>query len=317
MIVVPAVHPALDLISFVDVLRPGAVQRTSTTLESVGGKAVNIARFIATMGQPVRLVLVGDERLLGRAENDESLALPALQIQPVVSAGASRVDIAIVDSDGVATVVNGTAAAPGAVAVAELERLALASFGPGDVLVLAGSAPPDTPGLIRRLATRSRERHGRLVVDMSGEWLIEALERGPDVVKINADEATELERSTVDTEARRSPTGSGDRPIGLSQPPLLAITDGARGMRAWIGDDAWLIHPPGGLVVTNPLGAGDAVSAALVLGLERGLEPLTALRLGAAMAAARLRHHAIHLDPADVAAQEARVEVSRVATATA
>ena len=66
MIVVPALHPAHDVIVRVDDLEPGVVLRVGmeAMLTGVGGKAVNVALAIAAMDVPVRLVVCGDETLL-------------------------------------------------------------------------------------------------------------------------------------------------------------------------------------------------------------------------------------------------------------
>ena len=318
MIVVPAFHPSRDVVARVANLRPGEVHRTTATIEAAGGKALNVARFAVAMAGSVRLVVLADD-LLRRAldqdpllgSDDDDAILPAARtgagtpsISIVRSTVATRLDLAIVDGEGRATVVNGTASVPIPEAVAAVEAQTLESLGHGDVLVLAGSLPPGTPGVLERLVIAGRARGATVILDTSGPWLREALAAGPQVVKINVHEA--LERSG-------DSTLTGARPARFDGVGVLAVTAGAGDIQAWIGDATWRLTPPSGIPIVNTLGAGDAVTAGLALGLAGGHDPIDALRLGMAMAAARLRHLETTLEPGDVPALEAAVTVERLA----
>jgi 1-phosphofructokinase len=228
---------------------------------------------------------------------------PTPVISIVRSTGATRLDLAIVDGQGRATVVNGTGPAPSPEAVAAVEQRTLESLGRGDVLVLAGSLPPGMPGVLERLVSGGRARGAIVLVDTSGSWLREALAAGPQVVKINADEASGRSGES---------TLTGARPAGFEDIDVLAVTAGSGDTRAWIGDSTWRLTPPSGIAIANTVGAGDAVTAGLALGLAAGRDPIDALRLGTAMAAARLRHLETMLEPGDVPALERAVTVERL-----
>lgn len=62
---------------------------------------------------------------------------------------------------------------------------------------------------------------------------------------------------------------------------LAAVTRGLRGLLAWDGRRLWRGLPPDGLKVVQPVGSGDAATAALALGLA-GLLALGALPAGPA-----------------------------------
>ena len=307
MIVVVALNPARDILVRVDELRPGEVHRTTTTVEVLGGKALNVVRFARLMGGSVCLILLADDALRDAVARDSGLSADpsgdALVVVP--SSSPPRVDLAIVDAAGSATVVNGTARAPTAAAVAALEARTAERLGRHDVLVLAGSVPPATDGVLERLTRLGRERGATVIVDASGRWLAEALRGRPHIVKVNAAEA-----------AGRSsghPMSGGQamsgRPAGFDGIDVLAVTDGADGLRTWVGGAAWRVAPPPGLEIVNTLAAGDAVTAGLAVGLADGRPVIDALRLGVAMAAARLRHFEISLDPRDVPGLERAVRV--------
>ena len=311
MIVVPALHPAREITALIERLEPGQVHRAVTTLDAVGGKAINVARFVRQMGSPVRLIVLADNALAAMLREDRDLGRgdsPPLELVP--SLVPSRTDLTLLDGSGSATVINGTAADPGRAAVADAVARTTDALAAGDVLVLAGSLPLGTSGVLDGLIRAARARGALVIVDASGEWLVEALAASPDVVKINEHEARAIERSLAPVAHRdaegsvRTPrrVGGADRPPWLSGAPILAITDGARGLRAWIGPERWRILPPPDQPVLSPVGAGDAVTAGLALALGAGRDPIDALVLGTAMAAASLRHLECRLDPGDAAA---------------
>lgn len=307
MIVIPALHPSREILARVDELRPGAVHRTSTAVESAGGKALNVARFAWSMGASVRVVVLAGDEIRASLEDDPLLAGGRGDGLMFVPSGArTRIDLAIVDRAGTATVVNGTAAPPAPAAVKAVQAAAIDRLQPGDVLVLAGSLPPGTDGVLDHLTRAAHDRGATVIVDASSPWLAEALGARPDAVKINEEEAAAFGGEVADA-------GAGARPPGFDDIDVLAVTAGGRGLRAWIGAEQWRITPPPQLAVANTLGAGDAVTAGLALRLAEGRSAIDGLRLGVAMAAARLRHFEIVLVPEDVPAIERAIAVDRLA----
>ncbi len=299
MIVVPAVHPAWDLIATVDRLAPGRVHRAARLVTVVGGKAVNVARVAAALGADVRLILLADERLAAAVAEDVSLRPLNLRIQVVLSPVPSRSDLAIVERGGRLTVVNGRAADPGATARRQFEDACRAHVRSGDVLVLAGSAPPGATALIGRLAGAGRSAGARVVVDASGRCLRATLRAGPEAVKVS--------------EAEVGGPVDGARPGLLASVPIVGITRGERGLRAWVGARAVEVVHPGNVEVINPLGAGDAVTAGLAVSLAAGGDPIDGFALGVATATVRLRRLEPVVDAAEIRAVVPRIRVTRLA----
>jgi fructose-1-phosphate kinase PfkB-like protein len=290
MIVIPALHPSHEVIASVDHLRVGDVQRTSRVVAGIGGKAINVARFAAAMSAEIRLIVLGDELLLAAVAGDEVLGARTASIAAIPSSVPSRTDVAIVEGSGSVTVLNDTAGDPGTARIDAVVEATLAALRPEDVLVLAGTTPNGTAGILRRLTLAGAERGARVIVDASGSWLREALEGQPYAVKVNAAEAAE-----------HGP---------IRGPEIVAVTDGPAGIRAWIGTGAPVrVVPPAGIRVVNSLGAGDAVTAGLAIALDRGQPAIEGLVLGTAMAAARLGHLDVALRPADVERLRAGVRV--------
>ena len=304
MIVVPALHPAHDVIVRIDGLSPGVVHRAGSDamLSGVGGKAVNVALAIAAMDVPVRLVVCGDVGLL---EGLDTLAVrhPHLELVRVPSPVSTRTDIAIIDDGGRLTVINGTAADPGPDVVDAVIAGSVEGLAAGDVLVLAGSSPDGTGAAHVTMSSAARDRGAHVVVDASGPALVALLDTRPEAVKVSIDEAREL-GGARDASADAGPPGR------LADVPIVGVTDGAAGLRAWLPDDrAVHVTPPPALSVVATLGAGDAVTGGLAIALAGGDDPLDGFVLGTAMAASTLGH----LDPSvDRVAAERLMEAVRV-----
>jgi fructose-1-phosphate kinase PfkB-like protein len=287
MIVIPALHVARELIVRVDALRPGAVHRASATVETIGGKPINVARFVRLMGADARLIARVDPPLHATLLADGILGA-ALGIDIVASRVPSRTDVAIVGDRGDTTPINGTAGTAPEDEVEAIVRRSADGMAAGDVLVLAGSQPPGAEGVLGHLVGEAHRRAAVAIVDASGPWLRDALVARPAVVKINREEAAGVDLDAV---------------------AALVITDGPNAVAARVDGRSWRIMPPRIAGIRSTLGAGDAVTAGLAIALAAGRPPLDGVRLGVAMAAARLRHLEAILDPADVAALEREITV--------
>jgi len=253
------------------------------------GGAANVAAQIAALGAQVDLCgAIGDD-----GAGDELLALCAgtgvgtaavvrvpgrITVRKLRVVAAGR-PLARVDFEPRDPVAEGTA-------LGALARLAAAPR--PDVVVLSDYAKGFlSPAAIARALALGREAGAPCAVDPKGAgW---SRYRGATVVKPNL---AELEAATgvpliagddasLARAARAALAETGAR--------ALVVTAGARGMALVEagGTPAWIAGSA--REVLDPTGAGDAVLAALALGLGAGADPWTAAHLGAATAEALLR----------------------------
>lgn len=158
--------------------------------ENVGGKAVNVARWLAIRGAEVAC-----GGLLGE-DNDrpfvKELAKYAIEDSFVRVPGATRRNEMIVWPGG--SMKLNRAAFPGLSAVPSLDSLlSLASFSHPAVAILSGSLPPAVPKDFYAKAVAHLKSLGfTVVLDASGEALAEGVKAHPDVIKPNADECAAL-----------------------------------------------------------------------------------------------------------------------------
>jgi tagatose 6-phosphate kinase len=275
---------AIDTTYTVPGLVPGSSHRVATVGARAGGKGVNVARVLTSLGKDVVLTgLAGGSTGAQVAADLAGLTgLAGLTAELVPIAGESRRTMAVVHGAEV-TVFNEA----GPLVTAEEWRAFLESYAglvaAAGVVVLSGSVPPGIPASAYAELTGTAHTAGAaVIIDAEGELLHEALAQGPEIAKPNANEVATLlgrpARTTDDaTEAAELLVKHGAKTAIVSQ--------GAEGFVAVTPGKSYAVRP-GRLVHGNPTGAGDALAAALADGLTKGQDWPELLRNAAAVAAA-------------------------------
>ncbi|MEZ0491123.1 1-phosphofructokinase family hexose kinase [Kineococcus sp. TBRC 1896] len=278
-------NPAVDVTYRVAQQRVGHTQRVLDVTRRPGGKGVNVARVLGSVGARSRCLLP----LGGPAGRWLAAELAGLDVPATVVplAGPTRTTVTVVDGVQHPTMFG----EPGpAVSAAEWAAVTRAVPADADAFVVAGSLPPGTdPELV---GAWIRAAAVPAVADVTGPALLVAAAAGA-VCAPNAQELLEA------TGCASEQAGAG---VLLERgAPLVVVSRGAAGLSA---------HTPGGQVHVpavagvsgNPTGAGDAATAGFVLATTRGLPTATALRWAAAFgAAAVLRPVAGEVDLAALA----------------
>jgi tagatose 6-phosphate kinase len=292
--------PAIDVTYEVAGLRVGDSNRVLRVTHRPGGKAVNVARVLTTIGEHATVLAPfgGDTG----TQLHTGLAALGVTVQAVPSGLPTRRTVTVVDSvHGHATVLSEASRVDCWSAVAD--RFA-ALLPEADAVVISGSLPHGAPPDALAVLAGAARREGRpVVVDTSGAALAGALAGRPTVVKPNAAELAEL--------AGHTDTVTAARALVAQHGVAVVASLGADGLIAVDTGGTWLARPARPLR-GNPTGAGDALVAGLARGLARG-EVLPDL-LGdcvALSAAAVLAPHAGEVDPAEVRRQRAGVLVRR------
>ncbi|MFB9908709.1 1-phosphofructokinase family hexose kinase [Allokutzneria oryzae] len=278
MILTVTLNAALDVTYTVERVVTGESHRVRGVTQRAGGKGINVARVLRTLGSPVLATgLAGGDT--GRSLLDE-LTSSGIPHEFVPIDGESRRTVAVVSAnDGEATLFN----EPGPeVSAAEwtafVERFrSLASR--ASVVVLSGSMPPGVPedGYAHLVSLVD----GKTIVDASGPALRHAVAMRPNVIKPNARELAETTGHSELAPGISSLLRDGAQAVVASLGPegLLAATEGA----------SWRLAPPARLA-GNPTGAGDACVAGLAAGLLAGADWPALLREAVALSAAAVVH---------------------------
>jgi 1-phosphofructokinase family hexose kinase len=304
-------NPAWDVTYEVPALAPGEVHRVTRVHRRLGGKGVNAARVLGSLGHAAVAVIPGPEGIAGGA----------LTLDVVPGLPAIRQTLVVQSADGTTTSLwePGHQAAPelpGALLARVLDLLRPAPGAlPAGGLVVAGSLPPGLdPRLPARLAAAALEAGVPAIADTSGPALAHAAEVPGIVLAPNAAELAQLTRVSRDEPAAAISAARGLlKRGGLKRGPrAVVVTLGERGLAAVTPDGTWhgrLAEPLSG----NPTGAGDAAAAALIAGLAANASwPEIVRDAVAASAAAVLSPVAGEISPADYTALHPRVHVSEV-----
>ncbi len=290
----------------------GEVNRVAWEQSDAGGKGVNVASFLAGFGYPVAVT-----GLLGADNTDLFVRLFAekgLTDRFVRIPGRTRVNLKIVDEKRqLVTEINfpGVSSRPGdlstvTAAVEELVRQDAEWF------ALCGSLPAGLPATSYRDLTLLLKSRGRKVVlDTSGVGLAHAIAAGPDIIKPNIEELTELAGRPLDGEAAIVEAARALRQHGIA---LVAVSMGARGAIFVDGQTAVHAAPPP-VAVKSTVGAGDAMVAGIVHAAIHELSLEDSARLATAFAIGALGEIGPRLPPRkEIEAQQAGVMTRWIAT---
>lgn len=180
--------PAIDVTVRMDSWpTDGAVIKNAVDTVAPGGKAVNVARWLAKRGASVACGgLLGKDNA---AMFEKELARYGIEDHFVRVPGATRVNEMFVTPQG-SFKVNRSA-------FPDVARPDLASFVSGlmptDVVVLSGSLPMGwSDDTYRVLVDAAKKAGATVVLDASGKALVEGVKAHPDVIKPNAEECEAL-----------------------------------------------------------------------------------------------------------------------------
>ncbi|ADD45830.1 1-phosphofructokinase [Stackebrandtia nassauensis DSM 44728] len=284
VILTVALNAALDVTYSIDAeLRPHATYRVGTVAEMPGGKALNTARILHTLRDPV--LATG---LLG-GHTGERIAerIPAgLRHRFVRVDGESRRALVVADPADATGFWE-----PGPEITSEEWQRFRDRFDGllrvARVVVLSGSLPQGLPvDAYAQLVAAARDRGVTTILDCDGEALRAALPQRPDVIKPNAHELAaavpDADLSTVDGIRKAAETlrAAGARAVIASLGP--------DGLLAVLPDAAFTAAPPE-TVSGNPTGAGDACVAGLARGVLYDTGWPTRLTDAVALSAAAVR----------------------------
>lgn len=308
MITTVTLNAAVDKIYTVAGFGLNAVHRIEGGLTVPGGKGVNAARIIRTLGAPVRATgfIAGHTgRLLTDGLSAEGVSADFIE----AAHGETRLAITVLDpSAHTQTELIESGPTIGPLELDALRRKITTLATDSDWVVFSGSLPPGCPpDLYAELCMLAKARGARVALDASGEALRLGLRGKPDLVKPNEVEAASF--AGIDA-TRPNAAEVAAAQLLEAGAQLAVISLGARGALAVTCDARYRVRLPNADIV-SALGSGDAMVAGLVTGAAAGLELPALLRQGAACGtAAALHAMAGKIDLQDVKRLEQDIKVT-------
>jgi tagatose 6-phosphate kinase len=310
VILVAGLSPAWQQIVSLEELRVGEVNRAQEVAWCASGKVVNVALGLAHLepaagARPsVRAVAVigGAGGAAIRREFDE-LRIDARWVE---SQSPTRVCTTILDRKQRQTTELVENAGPiGPEELSEFQSIFRKEALHADVVVLTGSLPGGVPATTYRdLICDAR---GRVIIDVQGTPLLEALPARPFLVKPNREE---LGRTLGRELATDADLHAAMLEVNRRGAEWVIVTQGKLAVWASRGNALFKIEPPA-VEVVNPIGCGDCLAAGLAWGLSRGFDVPEALLRGVAAAGENAKQLLpSRLDPARVEEIAVRLAVA-------
>lgn len=247
-----------------------------------GGKGINVARVLHTLGVPV--VATGFLGGHNGAFIRDSLKAEGIPGDFVWTRGESRVCLAVIDPiGGTQTELNEIGPEIHADEVAALEEKLAHLLPRFSYATLSGSAPPGVPAdFYARVIRMGHERGVKVVLDSSGDLLRHGVEAVPYMVKPNR---AELSAVFGHEPASLQETVQMARQLREKGIEIVVGTLGKQGA-VWVSAEGeWFARPPE-VEFVSAVGSGDSMLAAMLYAMIHGMPPAEVLRWGVAAGAA-------------------------------
>lgn len=279
MILCVAANPSIDVLYRVPTVQVGCIHRPTEVTRTAGGKGLNVARTLHSLGADVRAVVA-----LGGHSGAwirDQLQAAGIAHTVVDTANETRTCVSVSAESPVSLTEwyePGLDYHPGtwtSLIVEVAERVV-----PGSWVSISGSLPVGTPPeAAAELVAEVRAAGGLVAVDVAAPWLPATVAAGAALVKVNEDEA----RTAMEWPASAT---LDDLLSALAQDGATVVVSlGKRG--AVMRDDAdarWRVTPPE--MAPYPVGSGDALLAGLLSAKSLSTDWQGALRVGVAAATA-------------------------------
>lgn len=287
MIVTVTLNAAVDITYTVEGYSLDRVHRPSDEKSVPGGKGINVARVLHTLGRDALATgFAGGYNggLIKYGLDEEGIDHDFVYVD-----GESRLCIAVVDPvNKTQTEVNenGPMVTPEQV---ELMHQKLESLIAGaSHLVLSGSAPPGVPlDFYIRPIKAAKAAGVTVLLDSSGDHLRMGLTALPDIIKPNIDELSAYvgtELLTVEDAAQAA------KELAKTGIHIVIVSMGRAGAIATDGEEIWEAVPPS-IKFVSAVGSGDSLVAAFIDSLSRGESLRDALVAGVAAGAANAENY--------------------------
>lgn len=272
------VNPAVDRIIAVDRLVFEDRAYIESTSEAAGGRGINVSRVLNRLGAKT-IAITTSGREVGR-KFEEQLQHDSFGKEIVKIRSNIRLNMTISDRQGLSVKLNERGPKLTKLEQDRISRAVENLLPDASWLMLCGSVPPgvDThfyTNLIRHAAQHNVET----LLDTDGDSLLHGLEAQPTIVKPNQSEAERLLNTALITRSQQIDAVQRIKALG---PKSVVLSLGSRGVIAATSSEGVLEVMPPQIHSLSPIGAGDAMSAAIVWALNKRESFSDALRWGVA-----------------------------------
>ena len=264
LILTLTINPAIDRTFMVDKLVFEDRGYILSQSEAAGGRGINASHVIHSFGGKTLALLTSGGEVGRRME--QSLAGMGFPFQTVRVRAESRINLTISDQQGLTAKLNERGAALEPDEVSAMRALVGAQLAQARWLMLCGSLQPGVPSHFYCEMIELAKAHGvKTLLDTDEDALLHALEARPSVITPNLQEAERLLGRAILT---RTQSLEAVKRIFAMGPEAVILSQGARGALACSAEGVFEAVPPR-VEALCPIGAGDALAAALVWALDQ------------------------------------------------
>jgi 1-phosphofructokinase family hexose kinase len=281
LIVTLTMNPAIDRTIAVDRLAFDDRAYILSSKESPGGSGINASSVIHSFGvETLAIIPAGGDR---GARFEHDMIGCGFPVKAVPIRNDMRQNFTITDRHGLTVKLDETGPRLDREELARIEAMVDAQLSTARWLMLCGSLPPGVPAdFYARLIYSARGRGVKTLLDTDSESLSRGVEARPTLVTPNQQEAERLLNTVLLT---RSNALAATRRILAMGAESVVLSLGSRGAIGASAGNVWEAVPPR-IDAISPIGAGDALAAAVIWSLSKGDTFPEALRWGVAAGSA-------------------------------
>jgi 1-phosphofructokinase len=281
MIITVTLNPAIDKTAQVDTFVTGGLNRLENVIVDVGGKGINVSKAIKALG--------GTSLVTGfiAGSNGEwiekEVANKGLQSNFETIAGNTRINLKVLDKDMNLTELNEAGAPVQKEDIEHITEKIVSLVQPGDIVVLSGSVPPNTPkDIYASLIKEIKEKLAKVILDADGDLFAQGIEAGPNIIKPNTHEICKYFNLPEDT--HEVEVISKAKTLLYKGISLIALSMGSKGA-VFITADETIVAPGLKIRANSSVGAGDSMVGALAYGLDTDMELIPLIKMAVATSA--------------------------------
>lgn len=283
MIISLTLNPAVDKTLVLDELRVGALNRVSSQKITAGGKGINVANDLISLGtETVVAGFVADKNIDIIRNSVVSLETKGAKAEFVRVDGRNRTNVKIIESSGRLTEINEPGFEVSAENVNQLIEKLIKYATPDNSFVLTGSIPRGVSKAIYRQISDAMKKNGaKVYIDADGEALKYAVESIPNVIKPNEHELLEYFGDKSFSEKTLINRAKEITAKGIE---TVIVSRGDKGV-LFVRNDSVIKCEALSVDTKSTVGAGDAMLATYVWGVDRGLSYEECIRYSVAASA--------------------------------
>ena len=263
MIYTITLNPSIDYVVKIDQVIMGITNRSSSEEYFFGGKGINVSRVLAQLDIASTALgfvagFTGDA--IEKGISDPHISSDFIKLKK----GISRINVKI--KAECETEINGQGPE---ISGEELEALMkkLDCITDGDILVLAGSIPGTLPdNIYENILKKLQHKNVRIIVDATGNLLLNSLKYNPFLIKPNKQEISELFNTDIRTKEDTIHYAKKLQTLGARN---VLVSLGSEG--ALLLDEKGEVHESGviNLPIVTTVGSGDSMIAGFIAGYEK------------------------------------------------